>query len=228
MVVSAIEVLAIIASAATGVLFVTLTGLALLDGGRRARADRRLRRRTWRAERAAFEASLELAAADSLEADSIDPALIDTSRPPADTLADLALLDARFGTHVLDVVLNRLVDAWQGQPAQLGVLASHAAATRLLHPGRAPHANTVVHDLTLTRWAPRVFHRGRPTRLDVFVELEGIRYVTAPDETALLAGSQHARHPLHLTWTLTLVTDPEIAWRLDATTDPATELNWLP
>jgi hypothetical protein len=353
---SAMEVLAIIVSAGVGVLFVTLTGLWMLDERRRVRGLRRLRQRGWRAERAAFEASLEapefdpdairaaitaklaadpaalaelpdgaaldrwrrrveamgasdvtrasvellevvnregddedrvvaavttdvvssrwtlvhtagqwvasditdapvgdqalsaplvpgpwadiarlhtestleLAAADALHTDSLDRALIDTRRPPTDAVRDLGLVDPRFGFDVLDVVIGRLVDTWQGQPRQLTAFASREAATHLLHPQRAPQATTVVHDLTLTSWAPRALYADRPTRLDVFVELEGIRYVIVPDEAALLAGSQHVRHPLHLVWTLTLVTDPEIAWRLDATTDPAADLYWLP
>jgi hypothetical protein len=177
-------------------------------------------------ERLRTESTLELAAAESLQTDSLDPGLIDTTRPPADALADLALLDPRFGTHLLDIVIQRLVAAWEAR--QLDALANREAATRLLHPTRAAHATIVVHDLTLTSWSPRLLRPDDPTRLDVFVQLEGIRYVTAPGETALLAGSQHARHPLHLTWSLTLVTDPAIAWRLDATTDPSAELNWIP
>ncbi len=183
-------------------------------------------------ERMHRDATLELATADALATDAIDPELAAAGLSVHDTLRELAVVDARFGEHVLETVLERLLSAWvaatTGRVSELSALATSAAAEQLLHPAAAPEAEIVVHDLALAWFTPHRLEHAGATTLTLELEVSGVRYVRHGDEHLLFGGSQTQSNAMRLEWRLALVRDDDVVWRLDDAGDVAPHLYWLP
>jgi hypothetical protein len=96
------------------------------------------------------------------------------------------------------------------------------AAVALLHPGGHDSQLLVVRDVELRDWTPTaLLPDERPPRLELDVEVDGVRYVAGRATLSPIKGSNHARHRLRLAWTLQLVDSVDPLWQLRASDDPA-------
>jgi len=133
---------------------------------------------------------------------------------------DLSLVDDRFSPDVLTAAVRDAVDAWveaiDGDDAALERRADEAAIQALLYgDDRARRVRTVVRGLHVHAvLIDALDGRAAPPTMRVTVRYEGAWYREDRDTQAVVDGSRSRRVLREEQWTLALVDDAEVPWRL--------------
>jgi predicted lipid-binding transport protein (Tim44 family) len=165
----------------------------------------------------------ELASADAVPGAAIAEIVdLDFAGDAHAQALDLSLVDGRFAPDVLESAARRGVAAWaeavDGDDAALERAASPAAAQTLLYP-RGDRTRLVVRGPRLASLRITALDaHAQPPAMTVEASLRGRRYLEDRDTAAVLDGSKDRETTFTERWTLALGDDPEVPWRIVATT----------
>lgn len=169
----------------------------------------------------------ELAQADRAPPGARLSELTSPKAPVERQLLDLATVDGRFDPELVDSGVRQLVETWEeattGSPQPLHHLATKSACHDLLHP--VAGANLILQDAELQGWKPTALDLTvQPPRLEISLEIAAIRYLADSTTLEHRAGARDLRHTLSLTWTFTATTAVQVPWRLDSSSNPASDI----
>lgn len=174
------------------------------------------------------EALVEQAVADALPPD-VKPSEVADLQFVGDARAaalDLSVADGRFAPDMLEIAARRAVAAWSeaidGDDTALRAVADREAIEQLLHPGDPGHTTRLVIRGASVRQIriTGLDAAASPPRMNVDVEIEGLRYIEDRDTAALVSGNRTRATRFTEHWTLALSGDEKQPWRIVRAANP--------